>query len=149
MMISAVGNQTCYTQQNPIRQYLLANHTAAMPVLQQRFATQGASDRHKGISVTAKSNFKRFCRSDPASIRPPYDLLLDKPRAIYIIGPIREALAHFIAVIKIRPCCYIGFKIIFLARLEGGGCIAIRRRPITQSKRIILKPIFGPRFSVP
>jgi hypothetical protein len=35
----------------------------------------------------------------------------------------------------------IGFKIILLARLEGGGCIAIRRRPITQSKGIILKPI--------
>ncbi len=36
---------------------------------------------------------------------------------------------------------FIGFKIINLARLEGGSCIEIPRRPITQSKLIILKPI--------
>jgi hypothetical protein len=36
---------------------------------------------------------------------------------------------------------YIGFKIINLARIEGGSCIVIPRRPITQSKLIILKPI--------
>jgi len=35
----------------------------------------------------------------------------------------------------------IGFKIMFLARPEGEGCIVIRRRPITQSKTFILKPI--------
>ena len=28
-----------------------------------------------------------------------------------------------------------------LARFEGEGCIVIRRRPITQSKAFILKPI--------
>jgi hypothetical protein len=43
------------------------------------------------------------------------------------------------------PACTIkgtiGFKIINLARLEGGSCIVIPRRPITQSKLIILKPI--------
>jgi hypothetical protein len=35
----------------------------------------------------------------------------------------------------------IGFKIMVLARPEGEGCIVIRRRPITQSKTFILKPI--------
>jgi hypothetical protein len=35
----------------------------------------------------------------------------------------------------------IGFKIKFWARQEGEGCIVIRRRPITQSKIFILKPI--------
>jgi len=35
---------------------------------------------------------------------------------------------------------YIGFKKTVLARIEEEGCV-IRRRPITQSKTVILKPI--------
>jgi hypothetical protein len=35
----------------------------------------------------------------------------------------------------------IGFKKMILTRPEGEGCIVIRRRPITQSKAFILKPI--------
>ena len=42
---------------------------------------------------------------------------------------------------------YIGFKIMVLARLEGEGCIVIRRRPITQPKTFILKPI-GPSSAI-
>jgi hypothetical protein len=35
----------------------------------------------------------------------------------------------------------LGFQIINLATIEGGSCIGIPRRPITQSKLIILKSI--------
>jgi copper chaperone CopZ len=42
---------------------------------------------------------------------------------------------------QIHKSSAIGFKIKFWARPEGGGCIVIRRRPITQSKTFILMPI--------
>jgi hypothetical protein len=37
----------------------------------------------------------------------------------------------------------IGFKIKMLTRPEEGGCIVIRRPPITQSQTFIVKPIAG------
>ena len=52
-------------------------------------------------------------------------------------------LSVFDLISEIKSAGIIGFKIMDLARPEGEGCIVIRRRPITQSKTLIFKPILN------
>jgi hypothetical protein len=75
-------------------------------------------------------------------------MALSFPKNVRTIDTETETLWHTTSFPKIRDGVFaaysersIGFKIINLARLEGGSCIGIPRRPITQSKLIILTPI--------
>ena len=69
-----------------------------------------------------------------------FDILIKMPE---VINKVRLASCKYMKHRGHQRKATIGFKIKFWARPEGKGCIVIRRRPITQPKIFISKPIYN------